>query len=298
MQYSYYSDIYTLEILAKAAYKYNKDLPDEWIQEYRIEDVKTGFYAKVFKCTENGEIVISFSGTDIFPKSKNKTSKEKIKDAVSTIMDLYSDINMAMNLLPLQLKSAKKLYKEIEQKYPNSAITLTGESLGGTLAALCGAETGKRTYTFRAFGIADAIPDKKNKKYENIINIGDAQDYIFMLNIDKHIGKTFVIPDENNDIYKPNIFTGMNFHKDGVMCLADAIEYKKEQGKTIKEKFMDYSQIYLEKTKEYLNNARYELNNTIKNTISKIKENSNKKYENFTNGHWVTIDHNHVFIKD
>lgn len=317
-----YSNIYELEILAKAAYKYNRDLPDGWIMVDSVSNKQTGFYGKVFLSVKNSEVVISFSGTDLFPPNKDRSLGEKFDDLKSAVFDLYNDINMAIKNVPSQLQNAKMLYKDVKSKFPNVKITLTGESLGGSLAALCGAETGERTYTFRAFGMAEVLPDK-NKKYDNITNIGETYDSIFMANINQHIGKTLIIPDKNGKIFDPPFRSGINFHRNGIMCFADAVEYKKGTVVSLMEKLADeenYNSPDLEDKRNAIKTAIYfyekrdnirteALQNqdknllrsfwgTAKDVVKKVKHKLRQGYDNLVKGHWVTIDGNHVFIEE
>ena len=305
-----FADVYTLQILSKAGYKYKNDIPEEWILVDSREVVSTGFYGKVFKCTECNEIVISFSGTDIKNFLRGKA------DFTSSVQDILNDHNMAMSKLPKQYKNAKDLYRDVKTKYPKALISLIGESLGGTLAALCGAETGERTYTFRAFGLATALPDS-DKKYDNVINIGETKDFVFMANANEHIGRTYVIPDENNNVFMPEFSSGMNFHINGEMCLADAIEYKKDSVKVFQE-FSKEEKVafFKDEISDFVNDKKDMISELIDKTIKKLTsqifsfshfvENIAKetqraiyqKRDELTDGHWVTIDHNHVFIKD
>ena len=307
-----FADVYTLQILSKAGYKYKNDIPEEWILVDSREVVSTGFYGKVFKCTECNEIVISFSGTDIKNFLRGKA------DFTSSVQDILNDRNMAMSKLPEQYKNAKDLYRDVKTKYPKALISLTGESLGGTLAALCGAETGERTYTFRAFGLATALPDS-DKKYDNVINIGETKDFVFMANANEHIGRTYVIPDENNNIFMPEFSSGMNFHINGEMCLADAIEYKKGSVKTTMERIddeenydnfkytiarktlgqdVDVVQWAVNDAKRRITKSISEMRQIVKDVAKETKRVIYQKRDELTDGHWVTIYHNHVFIKD
>ena len=223
-------DWFTLMELAKCGYIKNNNLPDEWYQIGKTDiNKETGFVGKVFRNNE-GEIVISFSGTDL--KDKGRTD------------DLRNDLNMAIGNLPPQFENAKELYIKTKLQYSKSKITLTGESLGGSLAALVGVATGETTVTFAAYGIGDLIPENKNG-YPNITNIGDTRDPVFMSNVNNHLGKTYVIPYKSK-IYIPvmgRVFTNHGISHMGP--LLDIQEYKKGSIKSYTEKMDSGKNAYL-----------------------------------------------------
>ena len=100
-----FADVYTLQILSKAGYKYKNVIPQEWFLVGNREIVSTGFYAKVFKCTERDEIVISFSGSDILNLLKSKA------DWDSSIQDIGNDLTLAKRKLPyLLVNRVNELY--------------------------------------------------------------------------------------------------------------------------------------------------------------------------------------------
>ncbi len=64
---------------------------------------------------------------------------------------------MYLGKLPEQYQNANEVYKQIKQSYPNSIITVTGHSLGGSLAQLISAENGCQAVTFNAYGTDDIL---------------------------------------------------------------------------------------------------------------------------------------------
>lgn len=307
-------DWYTLMELAKCGYINENNIPDEWHQVGKTSiNERTGFVGKVFM-NDEGEIVISYSGTDLKAKGK--------------LNDLRNDFNMILENLPPQLENAKSLYIKIRQQYPNSKITLTGESLGGSMAALIGAETGDTTVTFVAYGVGDLI-NESISEYPNITNIGDTRDPIFMANINYHLGKTYIIP-YNSKVYMPcgnNIFSIFSHHGiEHMGPLLDIQEYEKYSLPSLVET-INYGEDY-----KFLNSVKnvsaeiykkhdsfqsqnitgfketeyfiYDiLNHIIKKQKEHLKNIIKKAFPtgqaaNIENGHWVTIDGNHVFIED
>ncbi|MCM1009807.1 MAG: DUF2974 domain-containing protein [Fusobacterium sp.] len=169
-----------LMILSGHTYKNGSfELPEHW-QEIGSYRDNNGFQATVYK--NGNEISISYRGSEA----------TKIKN-YEFAKDIYNDIQMGINNFPNQYKSANEVYKQIKQSYPNSNITVTGHSLGGSLAQLVSAENGCPAVTFNAYGTGDILSKAgyNNTKTTNIINYGNPKDNIFNLNPNQP-GRTFV----------------------------------------------------------------------------------------------------------
>lgn len=82
------------------------------------------------------------------PQNLKITNIEKIYETIDkcTLENYLSNI-----------KNANEVYKQIKQAYPNSIITVTGHSLGGSLAQLISAENGCQAVTFNAYGTDDIL---------------------------------------------------------------------------------------------------------------------------------------------
>ena len=140
---------------------------------------------------------------------------------------------MLRKYVPVQTDNARKVYREIKSAYPNCNICLTGHSLGGSLAQIVGSETGAETVTFSAYGTANlhGINSKYNK---NITNYGNAQDAVFVANIDNQIGKTMILNSniEANELVKsdkPMEKISLSPHLlENYGDLSQGIEYQKE----------------------------------------------------------------------
>lgn len=146
---------------------------------------------------------------------------------------MLSNAQMGAKYLPNQIKNARQIYDIYTRDFPDANIILTGHSLGGSIAQALGAETGAETVTFSAYGIAD-IHSPTFKYSNNITNSGNAQDSVFVGNIDAHIGKTVVLNTkiDSNKVTKNNKeFYSYNFNPHYIQNLGDlskGVEYKKE----------------------------------------------------------------------
>lgn len=293
-------DYYSLQMFSLHAYDDSNKLPHGSKQIKPTEfNHHTGFMGKVYRA-ESGELVIAFRGTE----REDKRGR-----------GLLNDLNLACKILPAQLQNAFTMYKQVKQEYPNAKITLTGDSLGGTLAALVAAETGAKAVTFSAYGAKDLIDSPKYTS--NITNIGDTRDPIFMANVNQHIGDVYVIPD-NGEVYMPRMANLFAFH--GVKNMGFLLDMKEYKTGTVKS-FMDFvkdgelicgpilnvtGEILKINDKFHEPNAQFIRNfpksnimllgQTLKNKINSICKHSSTT--DTGSGHWVTIDGNHVFIEN
>lgn len=163
-----------LMILSGHTYHNRKfELPEGW-QELTSYSATNGFQATVYK--KGNDIAISYRGTD------------SLGDFILSDIPIGTKI-----LLPAQYKNANEVYKEIKQMYPKANITLTGHSLGGSLAQLISAENNCPAVTFNPYGTGDILNHTGyNRKDLNIINYGNPKDNIFNLNYSQQPGRTFV----------------------------------------------------------------------------------------------------------
>lgn len=261
-------DCYSLQMFSLHTYSGFKKLPQGSRQIMStVYNRNTGFLGKAYE-TESGEIVIAFRGTEI-------------KDIIGR--GIWNDIKMACKKLPPQLQNAFIMYQHVKKSYPNAKITLTGDSLGGTLAALVAAETGTKAVTFAAYGAKDLIDSPKYTS--NIINIGDTKDPIFMANVNQHIGKVYIIPNEKGEVYMPFI---LNLPKHGIKSMGFLPDMKEYKVGTVKS-YMDHVASFNSTVSNLILYKR-----VLKNKINNVCRN----FSSVMSGHWVTIDGNHVFIED
>jgi len=143
--------------LSSAAYKIDPasmQLPQGW--SYLSESQPdpsgadtSGYKGYAFKNNITGEIVIANRGTE--PTSS---------------LDLAADLQMAANKLPDQYQFAKQFLDQIVNDPSNAgaSITITGHSLGGSLAQLLAAQTGLSAVTFNPYGTKDLIVRSNSSK--------------------------------------------------------------------------------------------------------------------------------------
>ena len=144
----------------------------------QVNDENTGFSGTVFKNTETNEYVIAFRGTEWGDK-----------------LDWVHNAKMAFLYEGPQFDSAfdftNKQIAEILAKDPDAKISLTGHSLGGSLAQAVGAKSKLQTTTFNAYGVnafAEKMlsKDEINSAKDNVTNIYDSRDPV---SNEKFLGK-------------------------------------------------------------------------------------------------------------
>ncbi|MCF7821714.1 MAG: VCBS domain-containing protein [Mariprofundaceae bacterium] len=121
--------------------------------------------------------------------------------------DLTADIQILKNRLPDQYEFARRFYGDVVALSGGASITITGHSLGGSIAQLQGAETGLPTTTFNPLGAKDQIPvlnDRyglgidPNATQGNVTNHRTLLDPVSLMPGAEHIGdmQTHVAPSE------------------------------------------------------------------------------------------------------
>ena len=146
-----------------------------------------GFHAEAYE--KNGKIILVYRGTN-------------------DIMDIGgADRQMFLRQVPDQAKKALNFYYEVERyckKYgidPEN-ITITGHSLGGSLAQIIAKITNRKAVTFNAYGIRD-IAERfgllKSYYPPKIRNYGNANDWTFASRLHLQIGDTYVIDTNKYD---------------------------------------------------------------------------------------------------
>lgn len=170
-------DIKYHEVLKEAAiysYSHKNSIPNGYILREPINIGRDGFYADVLQ--QGNDIIIAYRGTNnLFNK------------------DLRNDIAMARAHMPEQAYRALEVYDRIKRENPNSDISVTGHSLGGSLAEVVGGLRGAFAVTFNAYGTKDMFKDSSGLKTGNVINYVNEKDRITMANAENHIGTTYTV---------------------------------------------------------------------------------------------------------
>lgn len=165
------------EVLKQAAgysYKNGSSAPEGYKVIKSVDNKDTGFHAEIL--ANGNDVTVAYRGTDI-----------------TSIQDIRNDVAMARDKIPAQATDAIKVYDQVKQDYPNSDVTVTGHSLGGSLSQIVSSVRGCGAVTFNAYGVKDMFKDPTSIKEDNIINYVNEKDYITMCNAKNHIGETYSI---------------------------------------------------------------------------------------------------------
>ena len=143
--------------------------------KYRVlahADKPSGYQGTIFQREDTGEIVVAHRGTEF--------GREPLKDGVLT------DGGMVFNRLNQQAEDAVELTREAQVRAEQYAhkknvaapeVTVTGHSLGGTLAQITAHHFDLRGETFNAYGAASLnyrIPEDPTPKVINHVMAADA----------------------------------------------------------------------------------------------------------------------------
>jgi len=114
--------------------------------DYKILDVandpKTGYQGTAYRRVDTGEVVIAHRGTE--PDGKDIKA-----DAGMVFNGRNSQLDEAMKFTERALAIAQK---RAEEKHQPLSVSITGHSLGGTLAEITAAKYGVHAETFNAYG--------------------------------------------------------------------------------------------------------------------------------------------------
>lgn len=207
------------------------------VDKFLLHDDDTGFDAIIYK--KNNDFVISFRGTegnqilgdgwkDIVADVQYVVAKDKVNKFGLDINIVDEKINFDLHEKN-QFRQAEKLVKAVQEKYPQSNISLTGHSLGGALASYAAAVCNVAAVTFNSPSVVGLLSEKKQSEVmegkfdKQIVNYVHPKDSISagaFEAYERHIGSTYYIGTqfqyENNDInpfyrfYKS--ISGENYH--------------------------------------------------------------------------------------
>ncbi len=138
--------------------------------EYKIlahADKPSGYQGTVYQRTDTGEIVVAHRGTEF--------EREKFKDLIATDgMMVAGRTNLqaddAIELTRFAQRQAQKY--AVENQTPMREVTVTGHSLGGTLAQITAHHFGLKGETFNAYGAASLdrrIPEGGNDVLNHVM---------------------------------------------------------------------------------------------------------------------------------
>lgn len=172
-----------LKKLCVYSYKKGGKLPDGYVELFP-KTGDNGFFATVVKKGNN--IIIVYRGTELDDKN-----------------DLKDDVNMLINKLPTQYKDAINLYDEVSKYCKNNGykLSVTGHSLGGSLAAIVSAMRGVDAVTFNPYGVKNLLDPNIKYITNKVINYCCDEDIITRINAENHIGKCYSISSSD---YKTN----------------------------------------------------------------------------------------------
>lgn len=283
-------------------------IPEGWDIVKVDTNKKTGYYADVYK--KGKEVAIIYRGTDL---DIHKGIGETGKDVIG------SNWKMLNSKEPAQLKYARNTYKDVAKSYPSANIVLSGHSLGGSLAQLVSAETGTKAVTFNAYGTGKILEQKgisqKAQKLLNITNYGNPKDPIFTINKDYQPGVSYVTDKSNNYAYKQEK-TKLSEIKDklphnnphdikNMGNLENAVRI--EPAETQPSEKTLYGGVSYTETDTLAQNQNF--SDIIRNKWRNMQQSRNSRLQNrsskgkkssasgTTNGKWITINGNHVFIE-
>lgn len=207
------------KILSKRVYPENrKQDPNGWTYQETYSNFRNGFYSEIY--TKGDKAILVIRGTEL-----HSSGKGLLKDG-------YNDFQMGLQLLPSQMKSAEETYVKAIRKYGKNNVILTGHSLGGSEAQILGAKYGVETVTFAAYGTKSLSGIEINYT-DNITNYGNAQDSIYVMNIDGQLGKTIILNATGfekgsfKEEYKIK-YPSTPHNIDNFGDLSKGVEYKKE----------------------------------------------------------------------
>lgn len=179
---------------------------------------KTGVFINLYQSKQ--EYILAIRGTDVDP------TKVNINDI---LQDTANDLAIYTGQLPEQYKQVKEFYLKNEK----TNITLTGYSLGGSLAQILGNEFGLETITFEALGTKHIMGNKHPEKISNYINV---LDMFVHPTIPNQIGKVYVMavtPKQELYPYEPLNFYYHWYPQYGNVNKTEIYDRKKEKSKPI-----------------------------------------------------------------
>ena len=104
------------------------------VQSHTDDSKKRGH--TLYQHGETGHLVLAYRGTSI---------------KRSGLKDLLTDASLALGFIPKEMREAKKTAQAIRSEFPDTPLTLSGHSLGGSKAIHVGRALGLKSVTHNAF---------------------------------------------------------------------------------------------------------------------------------------------------
>lgn len=238
-------------------------------------DRPSNFKAVLYE--KDGQYAICFVGTDRF-----------------SAKDWGANAKMALTGNSKQIELAQDFAEKMRDKHGlNSENTQSiGHSEGGTEATVVGIQYGLQTTTFNAYGVGKKYSGT-GKNYDNLItNYRDPHDPISKLK--ENVGTTYITPNLQNEFMSKTPFGSVHAHRiDDMGDCKQAVpvdDYKKSHPFFIN-KISD-----TDISRQDIANMDSDLFKVYEKEIDKRM--TNNKIGNSSEDKWVTINGNHVLIKD
>ncbi len=152
-------------------YRKIEDLPEDnsmkgTLNILNMFEGQTGFNAELYYNNKLDEYTIAFEGSQMNPLH--------LADFVNDWWNTNKRQGLGIGDVPDQYKMAAYIADHLPK---DAKINFTGHSLGGGLASLCGAITGKPTYTFNAEGVNDNILKACNLPTDDVTKFSNIKAY-------------------------------------------------------------------------------------------------------------------------
>lgn len=246
-----------------------------WTKVDGEHDSRSNFKGVLYE--KGGQYALCFVGTDRF-----------------SAKDWGANAKMALVGGSKQIELAQEFADRMRDKHGlNSKNTESiGHSEGGTEATAVGIQYGLQTTTFNAFGVGKKYT-KSDKNYDNLItNYRDPHDPVSKLK--ENVGTTYITPNLQNDFMSTTPFGSVQAH--GIDNIGDCtqsvpVDYYKKSHPFFINKMSDANI-----SRQDIANMEPDLFKVYEKEIDKRM--ANNMIGNSSKGKWITVNGNHVLIKD